>query len=99
MPLPSSSSQLSTPNLTTLQRLRNLDRSLPEFHDQLSNVLCGKAHKESVPNLQGDDLVLLVDYLDKVCRYISIPPSAQTSAGSRQSGPAKFRFPCMSTRA
>jgi len=55
-----------------LKQLRRLDRSSPKFHDQLSNVLYGEDYKQCVPNLQGDDLVWLVDYLDKVCRRIVV---------------------------
>jgi hypothetical protein len=50
----------------TLQQLDLLDRSSPDFHDQLSNVLYGQEYQQCIPNLQGEDLVWLVDYLDKV---------------------------------
>ena len=50
-----------------LRQLRHLDRSSPKFHDQLSNVLNGESYQRSVPNLGGNELVSLVDYLDKVC--------------------------------
>ena len=66
---------MSPPNLTALQQLRRLDRSSPGFHDQLSNVLNSKQYERTVPNLQGDELVSLVDYLDQVCHPISPPPS------------------------
>ena len=52
-----------------LQQLRDLDESSPEYHDQLSNMIYGEEYKRCVGGLQGDDLVELVDYLDKVrCR-------------------------------
>ena len=52
-----------------LQELRALDRSSPEFHDRLSSILYGEAYKKYVPRLRGDDLMSLVDCLDKVrCR-------------------------------
>ena len=52
-----------------LKQLRRLDRSSPEFHDQVSNILYGQEYQQWVPTIQGDDLVGLVDYLDKVrCR-------------------------------
>ena len=63
---------MSSSNPTALQRLRRLDRSSPNFHNQLSNVLFGEEYGRSVPNLQGNDLVSLVDYLNKVCRPISL---------------------------
>jgi hypothetical protein len=59
----------------TLQQLDRLDRSSPDSHDQLNDVLCGEEYKECVPNLQGDDLAWLVDYLNKVCRRIAPPHS------------------------
>ena len=59
---------MSSPNPTTLQQLRCLDRSSSNFHNQLTNVLYGEGYERSVLNLQGSDLVSLVDYLDKVCR-------------------------------
>ena len=63
----SSSNQLSLTKPTALQQLLCLDSSSSLFHTQLGNVLHSETYKQSVLNLQGDDLVLLVDYLDKVC--------------------------------
>lgn len=54
-------------NLPVLQKLNDFDRSLPEFHDQLNNALYGEEYTRCVKNLHGDDLMWLVDYLDKVC--------------------------------
>ena len=52
-----------------LNQLRCLDSSSPEFHDQISDILSGEEYKQWVPNIQGGDLVGLIDYLDKVrCR-------------------------------
>jgi len=56
-----------------LQWLRHLDRSSLMFHDQLCNILYGEAYQKCVPNLRGDDLVWLVEYLNKVRRHI-VPP-------------------------
>jgi len=58
-----------------LQQLGHLDRSSSKFHDQLSNVLNGEVYQKSVANLDGNELVLLVDYLDEVCCSISLPHS------------------------
>ena len=49
-----------------LEKLRRLDKSSSEFHDQVSNILYGKEYMQWVPTIQGNDLVGLVDYLDKV---------------------------------
>jgi len=66
---------MSPPNPPALQKLDRLDRSSPEFHGQLSNVLYGEEYQRCVPNLQDDGLVWLVDYLDKVCHHIAFPHS------------------------
>jgi len=71
---------MSLPTLPVLQRLQNLDRSSPEFHDQLSNVLYGEEYDRCVPNLQDNDTMWLVDYLDEArCRTgVSRSPSNPT---------------------
>ncbi|KAF9643878.1 hypothetical protein BDM02DRAFT_3191109 [Thelephora ganbajun] len=56
---------MSSPSSPTLQQLYRLDASSPDFGDQLSNVLYEQEYQQCVPNLQGDDPVWLVDYLDK----------------------------------
>ena len=58
------------PSHSPLEQLRHLDRSSSEFHDRVSNILYGEDYKKWVQTVQGDDLVGLVDYLDKV-RYPS----------------------------
>ena len=60
----------------TLQKLRHLDRSSPEFHGQLSDILYGEEYQQCTPSLQSDDLVWLVDYLDKVCHHATFPRSS-----------------------
>ena len=67
---------MSSPIPPALQPLRSLDRSSSEFHDKLCNVLYGEDYQKCVPNLQGDDLVWLIDYLDKVCRHVALPYAA-----------------------
>ena len=60
-----------------LQQLRRLDRSSSELHDQLCNILYGKDYTRCVPDLQGDDLAWLIDYLDNVGRRVPLlPPSS-----------------------
>jgi hypothetical protein len=63
------------PSLPVLRQLHRLDRSSSGFHDQLSDVLDGEEYKQCVPDLQGDDLVFFVDYLDDVRRRIALPCS------------------------
>jgi len=66
---------MTSPNLPGLQRLRNLDRSSPEYHSQLSKVLYGEEYQRCVQNLQHDDMVWLIDYLDEVRRPMVLPHS------------------------
>ena len=61
-----------------LQQLQDLDRSSPQFHDQLSDLLRGEEYRSSVLNLQGDDLAWLVEYLDSVSlQFILVRPCTQ----------------------
>ena len=59
----------------TLRRLRDLDRLLSGFQDQLSNVLYGEEYVQCVTGLQDEDSVWLVDYLDQVCRRVGFSRS------------------------
>ena len=43
---------MSSTNHPVLQKLHRLDRSLPEFHTQLSKALYGDEYQRCVPNLQ-----------------------------------------------
>jgi len=63
------------PSNNPLTRLRRLDTSSSTFHDQVSNILYGKEYERWEPKLQGDDLIELVDYLDKVRHRVSPPGS------------------------
>ena len=63
----------SPTSLSLLQELHCLDGSLSGFHDRLCNVLYGEEYQRDMPNLQDDDLVRLVDYLDKVCCHVAHP--------------------------
>jgi len=56
-----------------VRQLRLLDKSSPGFYDQLTAVLHGDEDQQRAPTLQGDDLVWLVDYLDKVCYHVGFP--------------------------
>ena len=60
------------PSRSPLEQLRSLDESSLEFQDQVSNILAGKQFKDWVPTIQDDDVVGLVDYLDKVRRRFSL---------------------------
>ena len=56
-----------------LRPLRRLNRSSPGFCDQLNDILYGEEYKKWIPNIQDDDLVWFVDYLDGVCRCAALP--------------------------
>ena len=59
------------PSRSPLEQLCSLNQSSPEFQDQVSNILVGKEFKDWVPTIQDNDLVGVVDYLDKVRRPLS----------------------------
>ena len=63
------------PSHSFLQALGRLNRSSSRFHDKLTNALYGEEYKGCVPGLQDDDLVWLVDYLDKVRHPVGLPQS------------------------
>ena len=63
---------MSSPASPALQQLQRLNRSSSDFEDQLNDVLYGEEYRQCVQYLQGDDLVWLVDYLDKVRRIIAL---------------------------
>ena len=58
-------------SLDLMQQFRPLDMSSPGFPDQISNILSGDEYTRRVGDLENDDLVSLVDYLDKA-RYCLI---------------------------
>ena len=56
-----------------LKQLHGLDRTSSQFHKRLSRFLRSEAYRSAVPNLQGEDLAWLVEYLDSVSIQ-TIPP-------------------------
>jgi len=66
---------MSAPTSLVLQRLHGLDRSSSEYHAQIRNVLYEEEYQKCVPNLEEDDLIWLVGYLDKVRRNVTFPHS------------------------
>ena len=49
-----------------LQKLRDLDKTSPQFHKQLIDFLGGNEYQDVIPRLQSGDLVWIVEYLDSV---------------------------------
>ena len=58
------------------EQLRRLDVSSPKFRDHVRKMFYGEEYKRWMLGVQGDDLLGLVEYLDKVCFYFSFtrPP-------------------------
>ena len=68
-----------------LKQLHDLNRTLPQFHRQLSNFLHGDEYRNAIPNLQGEDLMWLVEYLDSVNSQTISPHSKLNNyLGSRR---------------
>jgi hypothetical protein len=63
---------MPSPNSSVLQQLDRLNRSSSNFHDQLCNTLYGQEYVRCVTDLEGDDLLWLVEYLDKVRRRVAL---------------------------
>jgi len=49
-----------------LKQLRGFDRTSSQFHKHLSSFLRSEGYRSAVPNLQGEDLAWLVEYLESV---------------------------------
>ena len=49
-----------------LQQLYDLDKTSPQFHQQLSDFLCGEEYGNPSSKLKSRDLASLADYLDGV---------------------------------
>ena len=47
-------------------QLHGLDRTSPQFHEQLSNFFSGDVYRSVFPDLEGEDLAWLVECLDSV---------------------------------
>jgi len=64
---------MSTHNV--LKQLHGLNRTSSQFHKRLSDLLHSERYRSAVPNLQGEDLAWLVDYLDSVSLQSISPKS------------------------
>ena len=61
---------MTSPEL--LQRFKRLDKSSPQFPDQLTNLLYKEGFKDQILKLRDEDVVWLVEYLDEVCLSIAL---------------------------
>ena len=78
---PGQTSIMSTHNV--LKQLHNLDRTSSQFHKRLSGLLRSERYRSAVPNLQGEDLAWLVDYLESVSiQTIPLKSAPDTVVGS-----------------
>ena len=66
---------MSPPSSPPLQQLDRLDKSSPDFHDQLCSVLYGQDYVQCERDLGEGDLIWLIEYLDKVRRHVAVPHS------------------------
>ena len=73
---------MPSPTSPALQIFHHLFSS-PDFHDKLSNVLYGEEYVQCVSHLEGEDLIWLIDYLDKV-RYHNFVALSHSSLKSAQ---------------
>ena len=77
-----------------LTRLRRLDASSPTFHDQVDTILHEEEYRRWMSGLQGEDLMGLVDYLDNVCRRVSLfssPLNLRQALNALDPGSPAFR--------
>ena len=58
---------MSSPGSPALRGLHRLDKSSPDFGNQLNDMLYEEEYIRRGESLGCDDLVWLVDYLDEVC--------------------------------
>ena len=52
--------------INPLQQLYDLNRTSPQFHEQLSNFFRGSAYRHALSNIPSENLAWLVDHLDGV---------------------------------
>ena len=57
---------MSLPSSPALRRLHHLDRSSPDFCDQLHDVLSEQEYAPNQKSFEQNDLVWIIDYLDEV---------------------------------
>ena len=63
---------MSSTHLNPMDQLLQLDAASSEFADQVSNKLYGQEYQQWVEGIQGDDVVQLIDWLDKVRYRVSL---------------------------
>ena len=66
-----------------LQQFDSLDKNSPQFPDQLTSLLYKEGFKEYILKFRDEDVVWLVEYLDRVCLYHILPALCSVCIGSR----------------
>lgn len=57
---------MSSPSSPALRELHRLDKSSPGFGNQLNDIISGEKYAQCERNLERDDSVWLINYLDEV---------------------------------
>jgi len=57
-----------------LLQFDRLDKNSPQFQDQLTSLLHNEEFKDCIPELRDEDVVWLVEYLDKVRLFLFVAP-------------------------
>jgi hypothetical protein len=64
---------MSLPSTNPLEGLPCPEEPSSEFHDKLSDILCGGEYQEWAQSVEGGELIGLINYLGRVRRSISFP--------------------------
>lgn len=83
-----------------LRQLRHLDKTSPQFREQLDDFFRGDGYRDVFPKLHNEDLAWLAEYLDSVgLQIIFLRPALSIGVGSQQYfRPRKPRIPVMLAR-
>lgn len=57
-----------------IQQLHALDKTSPQFHEQLRDFLRGDVYRDALQSLQTEDLTSLVEYLSIVSLHTTFSP-------------------------
>ena len=79
--------QIREPSHEVLQQLNSLERSSPDFPDQLISLLSREDYKDlaSVDGAQSEDRVWFIEYLDNVCVHFTVSTLYLACIGPRYS--------------
>ena len=77
--------QVHEPSHEVLQQLNSLERSSPDFPDQLISLLSRQDYKDlaTADGAQSEDRVWFIEYLDNVCMRFTVSTLYLACIGSR----------------